>query len=456
MNSNSGQSEEKKQNSLEGSTEIQGEKEQRIRKITFLYYSRKDVQKAIFEFSAGREIVPRYFEGFGKRPDSLQYPGDVFELVRKGATSFHCSEEIWQDPLKISTELNKKQLDDLRVGWDLLFDIDSKYLDYSKILAEIVINILKFYGVKNIGIKFSGNKGFHILVPWKSFPKEINNIKTSTMFPEWPRIIMEFIIAASKKDLIDRITKLEKPSKYVKNFEASKEVMPDLILASSRHMFRMPYSLHEKTALTSAVLKFEELKNFQPKDADPLKVKIRNFMPEAEEGEATELLREALDWQKNQHPEKQWKNEKKEFSAEPIKIFGSPDEIFPPAIKKILQGVKDGKKRSLFILINFCRSIGIENEELEKIICEWNEKNETPLKKEYIKSQLLWSYKNKIILPPNYDKDYYKGIGIFPTEEEIKFKNPVNYAKKKSRQNTFKTQKEKTRFRKKKIDEDSL
>ena len=215
---------------MEENKEQLGEKEQRIRKITFLYYSRKEVQKAIFEFSEGREVVPRYFEGFGKRPDSLQYPGDVFELVRKGATSFHCSEEIWKDPLKISTEMNKKQLDELRLGWDLLFDIDSKYLDYSKILAEIVINILKFYGIKNFGLKFSGSKGFHIIVPWNAFPSEINHIQTSTQFPEWPRIIMEFVIAASKKELIEKITKLEKPNKYVKNFEASKEVMPDLIL----------------------------------------------------------------------------------------------------------------------------------------------------------------------------------------------------------------------------------
>ena len=66
--------------------------EKRIRKITQLYYSRKDVQKAIFEFSKNREICPRYFEGFGKRPDSFQYIRDIFELVKKGATSFHGSE----------------------------------------------------------------------------------------------------------------------------------------------------------------------------------------------------------------------------------------------------------------------------------------------------------------------------------------------------------------------------
>jgi len=58
-------------------------KEQRIKKITSLYYSRPEIQKAIFEFSKNREICPRYFDGFGKRPDVFQYTGDMFELVKK-------------------------------------------------------------------------------------------------------------------------------------------------------------------------------------------------------------------------------------------------------------------------------------------------------------------------------------------------------------------------------------
>src|SRR3989338_7002432 len=92
-------------------------KEQRVRNITSLYYSRPDIQKAIFEFSKNREVCPRYFEGFGKRPDSLQYPRDVFELVKKGATSFHCSEEIWSDPLQIETGMKEEKLNSLRIGW---------------------------------------------------------------------------------------------------------------------------------------------------------------------------------------------------------------------------------------------------------------------------------------------------------------------------------------------------
>lgn len=74
----------------------------------------------------------------------------------------------------------------------------------------------------------------------------------------------------------------------------------------------------------------------------------------------------------------------------------------------------------------------MEKEELEKRIEEWNKKNEIPLKQGYITSQLFWSYRNKIVLPPNYDKDYYKGIGIIPTEEERRYKNPVNYIVKKA------------------------
>jgi hypothetical protein len=74
-------------------------KEKRLREILLIYYSREDVRKAMFEFSKNRECVPSYMmESFGKRPDALQYPSDILEQVKSGATSFHCSEEVWSDP----------------------------------------------------------------------------------------------------------------------------------------------------------------------------------------------------------------------------------------------------------------------------------------------------------------------------------------------------------------------
>ena len=398
-------------------------KENRIRKITHLYYSRPDIQKAIFEFSENREISPQYFEGFGKRPDSFQYKGDIFELVKKGATSFHCSEELWENPLNIKTGMNEKQLNELRTGWDLLIDIDSKYLDYSKILAEQIIKIFEFHGVKNFGIKFSGSKGFHMIIPWKSFPKKINNVKTSDMFPEWPRIILNYITEKTKPLLIKEITKLTTKNKYVLDFESAQKVIPDIILVSPRHLFRTPYSLHEKTSLASVVLFPKEISDFQPKDANPVKVKVRDFMPNSKEGEASELLIQALDWNKDH--KKDIKEKKIDFK--PVKLENLSDKNFPPSIQEILKGLNDGRKRALFILLNLFRSVGMDKDELEKRINEWNKKNKPSLKQGYITSQLLWSYRNKVVPPPNFDKDYYKGIGIIPTEEELRYKNPVNY-----------------------------
>jgi len=412
-------------------------KEQRIRKITHLYYSKPEIQKAIFEFSKNREICPRYFEGFGTRPDTFQYTGDILELVKKGATSFHCSEEIWQDPLNIVTGMNEQQANELRTGWDLLLDIDSKYIDYSKICAEVIIKMLNFHGVKNIGIKFSGSKGFHIIIPWKAFPKEINEVKTKDKFPEYPRIITQYLMEKTKSQLIEKISDLERPNKYVKDFQAPKEVMPDLILVSSRHLFRIPYSLHEKTALSSVVLDSKKISEFQPQDADPMKIKIKNFLPDSEEGEASELLMQALDWAKQNEIESGDEKEKlkgKYANFKPIKLDNLSEENFPPCVQNILKGLVDGKKRAVFVLINLFRSVGMDKKELEKRIEKWNQKNNPPLKQGYITSQLSWSYNRKPIMPPNC-KEFYEGIGVCQPDNFCRMiKNPVNYVVRKNYQ----------------------
>ena len=239
----------------------------------------------------------------------------------------------------------------------------------------------------------------------------------------------------TKPKLIEEITKLSAPNKYIKDFQAPKEVMPDLVLISPRHLFRMPYSLHEKTALASVVINKNKISEFQLKDADPFKVEIRNFLPDAKEGEAKNLLMQALDWSKeniqassndgNGEGEK-----KKEYK--PINITDRSEKNFPPCIKKILAGVEDGKKRSVFALINFLRSIGAEKEELEKTLSAWNSKNKPPLPTGYINSQISWALKRKSLLPPNC-REFYQGIGVCSPDELCKIlKNPVNYVVRKN------------------------
>ena len=104
-------------------------------------------------------------------------------------------------------------------------------------------------------------------------------------------------------------------------------------------------------------------------------------------------------------------------------------ELFPSSIKKGLLGIEDGKKRFLFVLLNFLRSLNYNYEEIEKLVDEWNNKNKGKLKEGYIKAQLIWHKRQNKVLPPNYsNKAYYDDIGLKPLENELKFKNPVNYS----------------------------
>jgi len=396
-----------------------------IQDISVLYYSRKDVQEAINGFCKERETVARYGEGFGKRPSTIEYPSEILQEAKNGATSFHCSEEIWNNPLELSTDLNRKQLDKLRKGWDLLIDIDSKYLEYSKIMAKLIIDALEYHNVKNYGIKFSGSKGFHIIVPWNAFPEEVNGIETRTMFPEFPRTIASYLHKFTEKELINKISRLTTDKTYIKDDQGAKKVVPDIVLVSSRHLFRAPYSLHDKTGFASIVIDKNEILDFNPRDADYLKVKIKKYYPEARKNEAKELLSQALDWQ-----EHKVKEEKKEYKGEFEKIEIDKSTIFyPPCIKKILEGMEDGRKRSLFILINYFRSLNFSKEETKKKIEEWNAKNKTPLNENYIRPQLDYNFARKQVLPPNCDKMYYKDLDIcHPDEFCSKIKNPVNYS----------------------------
>ena len=61
-------------------------------------------------------------------------------------------------------ELSKKEFDNLRIGWDLLLDVDSPYLEYSKIFARLLIEALKLHGIENIGVKFSVSGETDILI----------------------------------------------------------------------------------------------------------------------------------------------------------------------------------------------------------------------------------------------------------------------------------------------------
>lgn len=401
------------------------------------YYSKEKVQKEMIKIAKDREVVGTFLDGsFSKRPDVLTYPRDVEERVKQGVVSFHCSVEKWKNPMSLSSEMNQTELDNLRKGWDYILDLDSKLdLEHAKIAVLAVQDFLKDFGIK-ISLKFSGSRGFHIFISEKAFPKDvIDNKKIAERYPRTPQIITEFIRHKIKDQLLDELIKYEGGmASLFKKVENVSELSPYAFVEfekewGNRHLFRMPYSLHTKTWLVSLPLEISEIKKFKPENAKPENINFNTSFLKSK-GDATELLLQALDWSAKQKPEEIIKEKRKISIKTPI-----PEQYFPPCIKSILNGLSDGRKRSIFTLSTFLQRMNWDPKEIEKRIREWNEKNTVSLRDNTIRTQLKWHLRqNREILPANCESElFYRSVGVCKPDNickgnKITIKNPVNYA----------------------------
>ena len=421
---------------------------QKIHISTLLkYYKRADVQQALINFAERKEIAISYGgTGYGKRPDILQYPKDVLEMVKQGATSFHCSEELWRNPLQIVTGMKPEEMNELRIGWDLILDIDCPELEYSKIAADLLVQALRHHGVLHLSVKFSGNHGFHIGVPYEAFPETVNGKPIKDSFPDGPRKIAAYLQAMIREPLAQKLIQKDNPSiiaekikKHMSDITKNGQLDPfavlsiDTILIATRHLYRMPYSMNEKSGLISVVIKPEHILSFDKKDAHPDKVVPTLTYLERKEiipGEAKKLIVQAFDFKSTTEAPAEIRalTEKREF--EPI-TDAVPEQYFPPCIQLISQGLKDGRKRAMFILINFLSSVGWSYDKIENYLTEWNKKNAEPLRDVLIHGQLRYhKMQKKRALPPNCDnKAYMVDLGVCKPDGFCpKIKNPANYS----------------------------
>lgn len=409
------------------------------------YYKKREIQEAIVEHSKDREVASRFNESFGARPNTLNYPQDVFEEAKKGATSFHASEERWNNPLNLSPSMNRKELDDIRIGFDLVLDIDCAALEYSKIAADLVIQALQHFKINSISVKFSGNKGFHIGVPFEAFPDKIYGKSTNLLFPEVPRKVAFYLREMIREPLADRILKQEKDVNEIakkvkkefadivkgKKLDVESFLVIDTVLISSRHLYRMPYSFNEKSGFISIPVDPNKIMEFDINNAKPENVVVSRFKflerEKAVKGEANALFEQSFSEMFKIEEQKE-KFEEKEFEIPENAI---PEKFFPPCIHKILTGMEDGKKRGLFILINFLTSVGWSHEQIEERLKEWNKMHREPLREVYLLGQLRYhKQQKKKILPPNCsNRNYYEDLRVKCSPEICnRYKNPVNYA----------------------------
>ena len=193
----------------------------------------------------------------------------------------------------------------------------------------------------------------------------------------------------------------------------------------NRHMFRAPYSLNEKTWMVSLPLKRID-------DFDIEKARPENMLPNpgemfirGEENEAELLLIDAMDWAARQKKEEKPKK-KKAYTGYSRKV---DEEFFPPCMKLALAGLGDGRKRSVFTIVNFLREMKWSWEEINEKITEWNSKNKPPLPNTTVLATVRYHERRNPVTPPNcFNDQFYVSIGICQPDDRCKrIKNPVNY-----------------------------
>ncbi|MBU2638912.1 MAG: hypothetical protein KJ955_08105 [Nanoarchaeota archaeon] len=377
------------------------------------------------------------------------------------------AERIW-NVIKWFKRFNSNEFDahskEIIANYELLLDSDVGILQVKSITKK---SSAKVYDISVKGTEAffgnyyplllhnSGNKGFHIAVPFEAFPDEVNGIKTKDLFPESLRVIAAYLQNMIKGHLSEAILSKEHISQIAEkagkridelildgSFDPFKIVDIDTVLISSRHMFRAPYSLHEKAGLVSLPIKQDEILTFEKEKAKPFAVKpVLKFIDReaAKQNEASSLIIQAFDWDKKAKRDGR-AEDKLNLAAERKKSSGIEDEkivvkeeCFPPCMKKILSSkLDDGKKRALFLLLKFLIHCGWSWEDIEKKLYEWNNNHSEPLRENYVLEQINWHKKQKIIvLPPNCDKvEYYKELQFCsPLPLCSKIRNPVNFAK---------------------------
>jgi len=204
------------------------------------YYSRKDVQQAMYNYAKGRKIcVLRNFRPmFGN--SQLRKPEDLLYIM-----AFYSQEpKLWPSIHGMASRRN----DDGRAVFDLVVEVDfKKSRSKSFSLSRPIVNLLQNLGV-DFRMKFSGNASPHIIIPAEAFPEEWRKIsKCRSLYGK----LLEFFR-----------TQIKSPRTLDGSFR------------NPNHFLRMPYSLNENTGLVSLPMRVEDFDRFSWESARPESVEI--------------------------------------------------------------------------------------------------------------------------------------------------------------------------------------
>ena len=200
------------------------------------YYSRPDVQGAIYEFSKGRKIT--ILREFYPMFDGLRAPEDILYIA------LHCvkiDRSLW--PSLHGTISRVDESGDYFC--DFVVEIDYKE-DWRVCFDGMLplVEQLRDFGL-SFCLKYSGNCSPHLIIPGEFFPPDATR---------------------SQKIRLDLL-------EYIKNVIRHPEHL-DLSFLSADHFLRLAYSFNENTGLVSVPILPGEYESFSRKMALPENVKV--------------------------------------------------------------------------------------------------------------------------------------------------------------------------------------
>ena len=303
------------------------------------FYLRDDFLEMIEPWLWGREI----WLSNAPRPLKADDKNEFKDLIERYGVNepfhFFLSVEIFSEPLKLKTE----RPESLRVSWDFFLDLDSEDFTATKRAAAKALKALKMFNVENYLLKFSGRRGFHLIIPGLS----LDVFAPGEFRQAYPKLAIS--LAEWFKAVINEQT-----------------VKVDISVYKPRQLMRAPYSIHEETGLVSVPVenplefKLEDAKIESIKEIPPLPLKGRA-------GEAQELLVSLRDWLKEHKEELGLKIiSRGEIGERKIRAYGW--------IEKILENpLDDGRHRLLWLVIApyLVNIKGLPLHEAEEIAYGW-------------------------------------------------------------------------------------
>jgi len=267
----------------------------------YQYYSRPEIQQAIFDYAKGRKItVLRHFKSLYKsfaKPEDVLYLAIYHAMYSKLWPSFH--------GMISRTSENRKVC-------DFVIEVDNKR-DWKRCFkaTKPVIDMFSDFGT-HYCVKFSGNASAHVIIPGEVFP--VDGMGGAKYRSE----LMGFVGKFVKGEKVDR--SFTNPS----------------------HFLRLAYSINENTGLVSMPIPIEAFDDFSWQYAKPENVQVLDGWWGNAPDDAQERMRKLLEFLKKERFAIKKKADLKRFHKVDLRTTVKPE---PEGVATFSQPLKPTDKQ---------------------------------------------------------------------------------------------------------------